>query len=73
MVVFCWTCSEGNRALPELVEVLKKGTDGANESDDTLAMACQSASSLLLNEPEFNKKYVNLNLIESLKDISKNK
>ncbi|XP_037535772.1 plakophilin-1 [Nematolebias whitei] len=63
----------GNRALPELVDVLKKGTDGANESDDTLAMACQSASTLLLNEPEFNKKCINLNLIESLKDISKNK
>ncbi|XP_017264431.1 plakophilin-1-like [Kryptolebias marmoratus] len=63
----------GNKALPELMDVLNKGADGANESDDTLAMACQSASTLLLNEPEFNKKYLNPSFIESITDISKNK
>lgn len=48
------------------------GTKGGNESDDTLAMACQAANSLIMREPDVNKHLLNNNLINSLKDLSEN-
>lgn len=72
-VGFIGHATEGTRAFPELVTVLKNGTDGVKESDDAFAMACQTASTLLLREPEFNKKYLDHSLINPLQHICRNK
>ncbi|XP_071349071.1 plakophilin-1 [Trachinotus anak] len=61
------------KALPQLLDIISTGTKGGNESDDTLAMACQAASCLLVNEPEMSKRYLNHNLINSLSTLSQNK
>ncbi|XP_074496694.1 plakophilin-1 isoform X3 [Sebastes fasciatus] len=60
------------KALPELLGILSAGTKEGNESDDTLAMACQTANCLLMKEPEMGKPMLNNNLINSLKDLSQN-
>ncbi|XP_067362123.1 plakophilin-1 isoform X2 [Channa argus] len=60
------------KALPELLGVISKGSNDGNESDDTLAIACQSASCLLMKEPDLGKKLLNPNLINSLTVLSKN-
>ncbi|XP_068170593.1 plakophilin-1-like [Antennarius striatus] len=60
-------------ALPDLLSILSTGTKEGNESDDTLAMACQTASSLLTKEPEIGKNVLNDKLIISLIALSQNK
>ncbi|XP_037642664.1 plakophilin-1 isoform X2 [Sebastes umbrosus] len=60
------------KALPALLGILSAGTKEGNESDDTLAMACQTANCLLMKEPEMGKPMLNNNLINSLKDLSQN-
>ncbi|XP_076604484.1 plakophilin-1 isoform X3 [Chaetodon auriga] len=60
------------KALPELLGILRAGTKEGNESDDTLAMACQTANYLLIKEPEMGKHLLDNNLIDSLKDLSQN-
>ncbi|XP_051269679.1 plakophilin-1 isoform X1 [Dicentrarchus labrax] len=60
------------KALPELLSVLSAGTKEGNESDDTLAMACQTANYLLMKEPDMSKRLLNNNLINSLNDLSQN-
>ncbi|XP_068568622.1 plakophilin-1 [Cebidichthys violaceus] len=60
------------KALPELLGILSAGTKEGNESDDTLAMACQTTNCLLMKEPEMGKHLLNNNLINSLKDLSQN-
>ncbi|XP_072237796.1 plakophilin-1 [Leuresthes tenuis] len=62
----------GRKAFPELLGLLSKGTKGCNESDDTLAMTCRTASCLLMKEPEISKQFLNSNLIKSLNDLSQN-
>ncbi|XP_041835978.1 plakophilin-1 [Melanotaenia boesemani] len=62
----------GRKALPELLGLLSEGTMGGNESDDTLAMACQTVSCLILKEPEMSKQFLNNNVIKSLNDLSQN-
>ena len=64
---------EARKALPELTGILSSGTKEGNESDDTLAMACQTAHCLLRKEPELGKRLLSNNLINSLKDLSQNK
>lgn len=64
--------AEARKALPELLGILSAGTKEGRESDDTLAMACQSANCLLMKEPEMSKRLLNNNLINSLKDLSQN-
>ncbi|MEQ2208864.1 hypothetical protein XENOCAPTIV_017839, partial [Xenoophorus captivus] len=59
-------------SLPQLLGLLKEGTSGANESDDTLAIACQAASSLVLKNIDLTKSYLSSNLIQSLNSISQN-
>ncbi|KAM8915481.1 plakophilin-1 isoform 2-T2 [Spinachia spinachia] len=58
------------KALPNLLEVLSAGTKKGNESDDTLAMACQTSNVLLMNDPAMGKNLLNNKLINSLKDLS---
>ncbi|XP_061582827.1 plakophilin-1 [Cololabis saira] len=60
------------KSLPPLLGLLGEGTKEGNESDDTLAMACQSASSLLMKEPEMSKTLLTNNLVKSLNDLSQN-
>ncbi|XP_044069459.1 plakophilin-1 [Siniperca chuatsi] len=60
------------KALPELLGILSAGTKEGNESDDTLAMACQTSNCLLMKDPEMGKRLLNNNLINSLKDLSQN-
>ncbi|XP_008278076.1 plakophilin-1 [Stegastes partitus] len=62
----------GRKMLPDLLALLSEGTTAGNESDDTLAMACQIASRLVLKEPEMTKNFLNKNLIKSLNDLSRN-
>uniref|UniRef100_A0A1A7WFD8 Plakophilin 1b n=1 Tax=Iconisemion striatum TaxID=60296 RepID=A0A1A7WFD8_9TELE len=59
----------GREALPKLIDVLRS-TEVTTESDDTYAMACQSATVLLLNNPEPNKNYLKNNLIKVLSNHS---
>ncbi|XP_053171541.1 plakophilin-1 [Scomber japonicus] len=61
------------RVLPDLLGILSAGTKQGNESDDTLAMACQSANCLLIKEPELGRRLLNNNLINSLKELSQNR
>lgn len=63
---------KARKALPELLSVLNAGTKEGNESDDTLAMACQAANTLIMREPEMSKHLLNNNLIRSLNDLSQN-
>uniref|UniRef100_A0A4W6CJC3 Plakophilin 1b n=1 Tax=Lates calcarifer TaxID=8187 RepID=A0A4W6CJC3_LATCA len=60
------------KALPELLGIITESTKEGNESDDTLAMACQVANSLLMKEPEMGKHLLNKNLIKSLMSLSQN-
>ncbi|XP_045931979.1 plakophilin-1-like [Micropterus dolomieu] len=60
------------KALPELLGILSTGTKGGCESDDTLAMACQTSNCLLMKDPEMGKRLLNNNLINSLNDLSQN-
>uniref|UniRef100_A0A3Q3WVY6 Uncharacterized protein n=1 Tax=Mola mola TaxID=94237 RepID=A0A3Q3WVY6_MOLML len=50
----------------------KKQSQDWNESDDTLAMACQAANRLIMREPEMSKQLLTNNLINSLKALSQN-
>ncbi|XP_042262177.1 plakophilin-1 [Thunnus maccoyii] len=61
------------KAIPELLGMLSAGTNQGNESDDTLAMACQTSNCLLMREPEMGRRLLNNNLINSLNDLSKNR
>ncbi|XP_057702704.1 plakophilin-1 [Corythoichthys intestinalis] len=61
------------KVLPELLGILSAGTEAGNESDDTLAMACQTANFLLAKEPESGKRLLNGGLINSLKELSQNR
>ncbi|XP_061741244.1 plakophilin-1 [Nerophis ophidion] len=61
------------KVLPELVSILQAGTGAGNESDDTLAMACQTANFLLAKEPEKGKRLLNGQLIKALQELSQNK
>lgn len=54
------------------MSILSAGTKEGNESDDTLAMACQAANCLLMKEPEMSKHLLNHKLINSLSDLSQN-
>lgn len=58
------------KALPELLDILRAVTKEGNESDDTVAMACQTANCLLMKEPEMGKHLLNNSLINSLTDLS---
>ncbi|KAJ0023101.1 hypothetical protein NQD34_003000 [Periophthalmus magnuspinnatus] len=60
------------KALPELVDIISAGTKEGNESDDTLAMACQAANCLFIKDPEMSKHLLNKDLIKSLRDLSQN-
>ncbi|XP_049447132.1 plakophilin-1-like [Epinephelus fuscoguttatus] len=60
------------KALPELLDILTVGTKGGNESDDTLAMACQTSNCLLMKEQAMGKFLVKYDLIKSLKELSQN-
>lgn len=60
------------KTLPELVGIINENTKKGNESDDTLAMACQIASCLFMKDPDMSKHLVNYDLISSLNDLSKN-
>lgn len=61
------------KTLPELLGLLSKSRSDGNESDDTLAMACQTASCMLMKKPEMSKYLLNNGLIQSLTDLSQNK
>ncbi|KAI3369847.1 hypothetical protein L3Q82_024656, partial [Scortum barcoo] len=61
-----------HKALPGLLGILGAGTKGGNESDDTLAMVCQTANCLLMKEPEMGKRLLNNDLIRSLNELSQN-
>nr|XP_046239029.1 plakophilin-1 [Scatophagus argus] len=64
--------SIARKALPELLDILSAGTKEGNESDDTLAMACQTANCLFMKDPEIGKRLLNNNLIKSLNGLSQN-
>ncbi|XP_041745058.1 plakophilin-1 isoform X1 [Coregonus clupeaformis] len=60
------------QTLPELVGIVSSWTKEGTESDDTLAMVCQTSHSLLMKEPELGKRLLSNNLVNSLNDLSKN-
>lgn len=70
---FVCLVTEARKALPDLLGILRAGTGEGNESDDTLAMACQAANCLLMKEPEMSKHLLDSSLINSLDDLSRNK
>lgn len=70
---FVCLVTEARKALPDLLGILSEGTNKGNESDDTLAMACQAANCLLMKEPETSKRLLDNRLINSLCDLSRNK
>ncbi|XP_049590363.1 plakophilin-1 [Syngnathus scovelli] len=61
------------KVLPDLLAILGAGTKEGNESDDTLALACQTANFLVAKEPESAKRLLNGGLINSLKELSENR
>lgn len=56
-----------------MLGIISAGTEKGNESDDTLAMACQAANCLLLKEPEMGKRLLTNGLIKSLNTLSQNR
>ncbi|XP_076003183.1 plakophilin-1 isoform X2 [Genypterus blacodes] len=63
----------GRKVLPELLAILSAGTAEGNESDDTLAMTCQTALCLIIKDPESSKHRITNNLISSLNELSQNR
>ncbi|KAM9813733.1 plakophilin-1-like [Neosynchiropus ocellatus] len=61
------------KGLPELLAVISAGTSEGNESDDTLAMACQTSNALLLKDSEMSKHLITSSLIRALNDLSQNR
>ncbi|XP_034021405.1 plakophilin-1 isoform X2 [Thalassophryne amazonica] len=61
------------KTLPELASILTASTAEGNESDDTLAMACQTANCLFMKEPEASKHLLTNKLINSLSRLSQNR
>lgn len=70
---FVCLVTEARKALPQMLGIISAGTAQGNESDDTLAMACQAANCLLMKEPEIGKHLLNNGLIQSLSSLSQNK
>lgn len=64
---------EARQSLPELASILSSGTTAGKESDETVAMACQTANSLLLREPDLGKRLLTNSMINSLNDLSRNR
>ncbi|CAJ1050248.1 LOW QUALITY PROTEIN: plakophilin-1-like [Xyrichtys novacula] len=64
--------SLARKALPELASIVSAGTKEGNESDDTLAMACQTANVLFNKDPESTMHLLNPVLITSLNELSQN-
>ncbi|XP_023810698.1 plakophilin-1 [Oryzias latipes] len=62
----------GVKALPELLDLIGQGPSGAHDSDDNLALACQTAGCLITKEPKMSKKYLKDKLIKSLTGLSNN-
>ncbi|XP_041639808.1 plakophilin-1-like isoform X2 [Cheilinus undulatus] len=65
--------SVARKALPELMSIISAGTKEGNESDDTLAMACQTTNLLLMKDPEMGKQLLNCKLINSLNERCQNR
>lgn len=61
------------KTLPELLGIIREGTMEGNESDDTLALACQGANCLLRKEPDMGKNLLDQKLIDSLSALTTNK
>ncbi|XP_035488839.1 plakophilin-1 isoform X1 [Scophthalmus maximus] len=58
------------KALPELVNIITAGSGVGYECDDTLSMACRTANSLFVKEPEAGKRLLNITLMNALKNLS---
>lgn len=63
---------KARKGLPETLMILSAGTMDGNESDDTLALACQAANRVIVGEPEMTKQLLNKSLINSLNQLSQN-
>lgn len=63
---------KARKGLPEALNVLSAGTKEGNESDDTLALACQAAARVIAGEPEITKQLLNKSVIHSLNELSQN-
>lgn len=72
-MTFACLVPEARNALPQLVNIISAGTKEGNESDDTLAMACQAANCLFIKDPEMSKHLLSKDLITSLRDLSQNR
>lgn len=62
--------AEARKALPELVNIITAGSGVGYECDDTLSMACRTANSLFVKEPEAGKRLLNITLMNALKNLS---
>ena len=71
--VGCVFLLSARQSLPDLAGVLSSGTKEGTESDDTLGIACQTAHSLILKEPDLGKRLLTRPLVASLNDLSRNK
>ncbi|KAJ8370402.1 hypothetical protein SKAU_G00104300 [Synaphobranchus kaupii] len=65
--------SLARQVLPHLTRILSSGTTDRSDSDDNLAMACNTVHSLLKVEPEMGKKVLNNTLVNSLSELSDNR
>lgn len=63
---------KARKGLPEVLKILSAGTMEGNESDDTLALACQAANRVIVGEPEMTKQLLNKSVINSLNELSQN-
>ncbi|KAJ7998751.1 hypothetical protein DPEC_G00208120 [Dallia pectoralis] len=61
------------QTLPDLVGIINSSSRDGTESEDTLAMACQTCHSLLIKEPAFGKHLLTTNFVNTLNDLSKNR
>uniref|UniRef100_A0A3P9AIG7 Plakophilin 1b n=1 Tax=Esox lucius TaxID=8010 RepID=A0A3P9AIG7_ESOLU len=61
------------QTLPDLVGILHSLSKEETDSDDTLAMACQTCHSLLIKEPEMGKNLLTNTVVNTLNDLSKNR
>ncbi|KAJ8258074.1 hypothetical protein GJAV_G00192870 [Gymnothorax javanicus] len=60
------------QALPHLTTILSSKHTERQDSDDTLATACNTVHSLLKAEPEMGRKVLSEDLVNSLSDLSGN-
>ncbi|KAF1390439.1 hypothetical protein PFLUV_G00058060 [Perca fluviatilis] len=65
--------SMAKQILPDLTSLVSSGPREMGSSDETIATACSTLRSLMLADTEVSKKFVKIELVSSVADLSENR